>query len=56
VKCFYWTDLRNKTVLLSQYDPSREIEDLLVSKFVLPEGRPKIEHHDISRGVIKSLS
>src|SRR5262249_36111071 len=51
----YWTDLRNETVLLSQYDPGRELEDLLVSKLVLPEDRPKIERHDVSRGIIKSL-
>jgi DNA-binding transcriptional LysR family regulator len=51
----YWTDLRDETVLLSQYDPGPEIEGLLVSKLVLPESRPKIERHDISRGVIKSL-
>jgi DNA-binding transcriptional LysR family regulator len=54
-KVVYWTDLRDETVLLSQCDPGREIEDLLVSKLILPDGRPKIERHDISRGVIKSL-
>jgi DNA-binding transcriptional LysR family regulator len=42
----YWTDLRNETVLLSQYDPGREFEDLLTAR---------IERHDVSRGVIKSL-
>jgi DNA-binding transcriptional LysR family regulator len=51
----YWTDLREETVILSQYDPGREIEDLLVSKLVSPEDRPKLERHDISRGVVKSL-
>jgi DNA-binding transcriptional LysR family regulator len=51
----YWTDLRKETVLLSQYDPGRELEDLLVSKLVVPEDRPKIERHDVSRGIIKSL-
>lgn len=51
----YWTDLRKETVLLSQYDPGREFEDLLVSKLVVPEDRPKIERHDVSRGIIKSL-
>ncbi|MGY4231057.1 DNA-binding transcriptional LysR family regulator [Bradyrhizobium sp. USDA 4449] len=51
----YWTDLRNETILLSQYDPGRELEDLLISKFALPEDRPKIERHDVSRGIIKSL-
>jgi DNA-binding transcriptional LysR family regulator len=51
----YWTDLRDQTIILSQYDPGRELEDLLVSKLVSPEDRPKIERHDISRGVVKSL-
>jgi DNA-binding transcriptional LysR family regulator len=50
-----WTDLREDTVLLSQHDPGPEIEDLLVSKLVLPESRPRIERHDIGRGGIKSL-
>ena len=51
----YWTDLRNETVLLSQHDPGRELEDLLISKLVSPADRPKIERHDASRGIIKSL-
>ena len=51
----YWTDLRGETVLLSQYDPGRELEDLLTSKLVSPEDRPKIKRHDVSRGIIKSL-
>src|SRR3954447_4729631 len=51
----HWTDLRNETVLLSQYDPGRELEDLLISKLILPEDRPKIERHDVSRSIIKSL-
>jgi DNA-binding transcriptional LysR family regulator len=33
-KSTYWTDLRNETVLLSQYDPGRELEDLLMAKLV----------------------
>ena len=52
----YWTDLRNETVLLSQHDPGRELEDLLISKLVSPADRPKIERHDVNRGIIKSLS
>lgn len=51
----YWTDLYNETILLSQYDPGRELEDLLISKLVSPEDRPRIERHDVSRGIIKSL-
>jgi DNA-binding transcriptional LysR family regulator len=51
----YWTDLRNETVLLSQHDPGRVLEDLLISKLVSPADRPKIERHDVSRGIIKSL-
>ncbi len=51
----YWTDLQSETVLLSQYDPGRELEDLLMAKLVSPADRPKIERHDVSRGIIKSL-
>lgn len=51
----YWTDLRAETVLLSQYDPGQELEDLLTAKLVSPADRPKIERHDVSRGIIKSL-
>jgi DNA-binding transcriptional LysR family regulator len=51
----YWTDLRGETLLLSQYDPGRELEDLLISKLVSPEDRPKIARHDVSPGIIKSL-
>ncbi|WP_347338739.1 LysR substrate-binding domain-containing protein [Bradyrhizobium zhanjiangense] len=50
-----WTDLRGETVLLSRYDPGSELEELLVSKLGLPQERPKIERHDVSRGVITSL-
>ena len=49
------TDLRGETVLLSQYDPDRELEDLLMSKLVSPQDRPKIARHDVSRGIVKSL-
>lgn len=51
----YWTDLRNETILLSQHDPGGEFEDLLISKLVSPENRPRIERHDVSRSIIKSL-
>lgn len=51
----YWTDLRNETVLLSQYDPGREMEDLLVSKLTSSDYRPRIERHEVSRKVIESL-
>jgi DNA-binding transcriptional LysR family regulator len=51
----YWTDLRNETILLSQYDPGRELEDLLMSKLAAPNNHPRIERHDVSRGIIKSL-
>jgi DNA-binding transcriptional LysR family regulator len=51
----FWTDLRTETVLLSQYDSGRELEDLLISKLVSPDDRPKFKRHDISRGIIKSL-
>lgn len=51
----YWTDLKGQRVLLSRYDPGREIEDLLRSQLVSAADRPKIENHDISRGAIKAL-
>jgi DNA-binding transcriptional LysR family regulator len=51
----HWTDLRNETLLISHYDPGRELEDLVLSKLVSPEDRPRIERHDVSRGIIKSL-
>lgn len=51
----YWTDLRGETVLLSHYDPGTELEDLLISKLVTSDDRPKIERHHVSRGIIKSL-
>ncbi|RZN31457.1 LysR family transcriptional regulator [Bradyrhizobium sp. Leo121] len=52
----FWTDLRNEKILLSEYDPGRELEDLLISKLVLPDDRPTVERHDVSRGIIKSLT
>ncbi len=51
----YWTDLQNHTVLLSQYDPGRELEGLLTTKLASTGDRLRIERHDVSRGVIKSL-
>ena len=51
----YWTDLKDQTVLLSRYDPGREIEEVLRSKLVSPSDRPTIENHDVSRGAIKVL-
>ncbi|WGR93010.1 LysR substrate-binding domain-containing protein [Bradyrhizobium sp. ISRA443] len=51
----HWTDLRNETLLLSQHDPGDDIEDLLISKLMAPEDRPKVERHDVSRGIVKSL-
>jgi DNA-binding transcriptional LysR family regulator len=51
----FWTDLRGETVLLSQYDPGRELEELLNAKLTVSGDRPRTEHHDVSRGVIKSL-
>jgi len=49
----YWTDLRGNTVLLSHHDPSQELEDLMLSKLLFD--RPKIDRHDVSRGIVKSL-
>jgi DNA-binding transcriptional LysR family regulator len=51
----YWTDLQSETVLLNHCDPGRELEDILMSKLVWPEDRPKIARHEVRRGTIKSL-
>jgi len=51
----YWTDLNSETILMSKYDPYWEFEDLLTSKLVLPNERPRIERHDVSRSILKSL-
>lgn len=51
----YWTDLRTETILVTQCDPGRELEDLLMAKLVSPSDRPKIDRQNVSRGIIKSL-
>jgi DNA-binding transcriptional LysR family regulator len=51
----YWTDLRSETLLISQYDPYWEFEDLVTSKLLSYEDRPSIERHDVSRSILKSL-
>jgi DNA-binding transcriptional LysR family regulator len=51
----HWTDLQDQTVLLSKYDPGGELEHLMNAKLVATSYRPRIERHDVSRGVIKSL-
>ena len=51
----YWTDLRDETILLSECDQGRELEELLMSKLSSPEHRPRIERHHVSRSIIKSL-
>ena len=51
----YWTDLRDETVLLSQRDQGREFEDILISKLVSSEDRPRIKRHDVGRDTLKSL-
>jgi DNA-binding transcriptional LysR family regulator len=51
----YWTDLRGETLLMTRHDPGPEIQDLLAAKFASPDDRPRIVHHDVSRGNIKSL-
>jgi DNA-binding transcriptional LysR family regulator len=51
----YWTDLRSETLLISRYDPYWEFEDLVTSKLLSPDDRPKLEHYDVSRSVLKSL-
>jgi DNA-binding transcriptional LysR family regulator len=54
-QAIYWTDLRDETIIVSKYDPGKEIEDLLVSKLASPDERPRIKRPDVSRGVVKSL-
>jgi DNA-binding transcriptional LysR family regulator len=51
----YWTDLRSQTLLLSKHDPGDDIEELLFSKLVAKSERPKVERHDVSRSIVKSL-
>jgi len=51
----YWTDLRGGNVLLRQCDQDREFEDILISKLVSSEDRPRIERNDVSRDTLKSL-
>ncbi|WP_315835320.1 LysR family transcriptional regulator [Bradyrhizobium prioriisuperbiae] len=51
----YWTDLRSETVLVSHRDLGREFENMLMSKLGSPEDRPRIERHDVSRGIIDRL-
>nr|WP_027531672.1 LysR family transcriptional regulator [Bradyrhizobium sp. WSM3983] len=51
----HWTDLRNETILMSQYDPSADIENILVSNLVAEDKRPAIKRHDVGRGVLKNL-
>ncbi|MDI1267389.1 MAG: LysR substrate-binding domain-containing protein [bacterium] len=51
----YWTDLRDETILLSQCDQGREFEDILISKLVPSEDRPRIERRDVCRDTMKDL-
>ena len=51
----YWTDLRGETVLLSQWDQGRDFENILVSKLVTSEDRPRIDRYDVGRDGLKSL-
>ena len=51
----FWTDLRGEALLLSSYDPGPELEALLVSKLASLSDRPRIERHDVSRGILKGL-
>ncbi|MDI4231731.1 LysR family transcriptional regulator [Bradyrhizobium sp. Arg237L] len=51
-----WADLRSEKILLSKIDPGRELEELLISKLVLPHDRPAVERHDVSRGIVKNLT
>ncbi|OAF20195.1 LysR family transcriptional regulator [Bradyrhizobium neotropicale] len=48
-------DLENQSILISQYDPGRELEALLNAKLATSREAPRIEHRDVSRGEIKNL-
>ncbi|MGY4573704.1 LysR family transcriptional regulator [Bradyrhizobium sp. USDA 3256] len=52
----FWSDLRNETILLSKHDLGHELEDILVSKFLSPDQRPKVSQHDVGRDIVKSLA
>jgi DNA-binding transcriptional LysR family regulator len=54
-KAIYWTDLRSETVLLSERDPGRDYENLLMSKLSPPHSGAKIQRYDVGRGGIESL-
>ena len=51
----YWTDIRGETVLLSQRDQGREFRDILISKLVASDDRPRIVCHDVGRDTLKSV-
>lgn len=40
---------------MTQYDPYWELENLLTSKLIYSEERPRVERHDVSRSILKSL-
>jgi len=54
-EAIYWTDLRREILLMTEQDPYREFEDLITSKLLFSEDRPRIERHDVSRSILKSL-
>jgi DNA-binding transcriptional LysR family regulator len=51
----HWTDLCTETMLISQYDPYWEFEELVASKLPSRDDRPRIERQDVSRTILKSL-
>ncbi|MCK1655342.1 LysR family transcriptional regulator [Bradyrhizobium sp. 149] len=54
-KLVHWSDLRNETLLLSQRDPDADLELRLVSGLLADHECPRIERHNVSRGLVKSL-
>ncbi|MES5488015.1 LysR family transcriptional regulator [Bradyrhizobium sp. INPA03-11B] len=55
LEVIHWTDLRDETVLLSRHDPGTDIEALIISNLAAGEKRPRIERHDVSHDIVKSL-
>jgi DNA-binding transcriptional LysR family regulator len=54
-RTIHWSDLKGETLLMTQHDPGPEIQNLISTRLASPDDRPKVVHHDVSRGNIKSL-
>lgn len=54
-EALYWTDLRNETVVLRQYDSVRAPEDLGIPKEGSPDDPSRTKFHNVGRGTILDL-